>query len=81
MARYYLDIVVGTQRIPDQDGYEWPDAEVARDRALQEIRSLLSDRMVSLLDARDCHVEVSDQAHRFLFKVDLSEAYGSKPEQ
>ncbi len=81
MARYYLDIVVGTRRIPDQDGYEWPDAEIARKQALEEIRSLLSNRMVGMLDAKDCHVEVSDQAHRFLFKVDLSEAYGSPPKQ
>jgi len=78
MPRYYLDIVIGTRRIPDQDGYDWTNAEVARKRAIQEIRSLLSSRMVDMLEPKDCHIEVSDQAHRFLFKVDFAEAYGSK---
>jgi hypothetical protein len=70
--------VVGTRRIPDQDGYELPDTNAARDQAYKEIRSLLSSPMVDMLDPKACHVEVSDPTHRFLFKVDLSEAYGPK---
>jgi hypothetical protein len=31
-----------------------------------------------MLDPKDCHVEVNDEAHRFLFKVDISEGYGVK---
>jgi hypothetical protein len=54
------------------------DGQAARNRAYEEIRSLLSNRMVDMLDRGDCHVEVNDQARRFLFKVDLSEAYGPK---
>ena len=78
MPHYYFDIVIGTRRIPDQDGQDLADGQAARDRAHEEIRSLLSKRMIGMLDREDCHVEVNDQAHRFLFKVDLSEAYPSK---
>jgi hypothetical protein len=31
-----------------------------------------------MLETKDCHIEVSDQAHRFLFKVDFLEAYDPK---
>jgi hypothetical protein len=65
MQRYYFDIVVGTRRIPDQDGQELPDNKVARERAYQEIRSVLRQHTVDLLDAKDCHIEVNDQARRF----------------
>lgn len=79
MPRYFVDIVIGARRIPDQDGYELADPEAARDQAHREIRSLLSSPMVDMLEPKDCHVEVADEAHRFLFKVDLSDAYSAKP--
>jgi hypothetical protein len=75
MPRYFFDIVIGARRIPDQDGQELPGSKAARDRAYAEIRSLLSNRMVDMLHADDCHIEINDEARRFLFKVDLSEAY------
>ncbi len=78
MPRYYFDIVIGTRRIPDVDGQDLADGQAARNRAYEEIRSLFSNRMVDMLDRGDCHVEVNDQQHRFLFKVDRSEAYGPK---
>ena len=79
MPRYYLDIVIGAQRLADHDGYDLPDANAARNQAHQEIRALLNNRTVDMLDPKDCHLEVSDEAHRFLFKVNLAEAFGVKP--
>jgi hypothetical protein len=78
MPRYYLDIVIGTRRIPCHDGYELPNPQAAHDQACREIRSLLSNQTAGMLDPKDCHVEVNDEAHRFLFKVDISEGYGVK---
>jgi Domain of unknown function (DUF6894) len=53
VARYYLYIVIGSRRIPDQDGSDWPDAEAARQGALQEIRSLMTNRIVDMLETKD----------------------------
>jgi hypothetical protein len=75
MPRYYLDIVIGDERIVDEDGFELRDATAARGKALEEVRALLSSRIVNLLDPKDCHVEINDQSRNLLFTIDATEAY------
>ena len=75
MPRYYVDIVMGEKRIADEDGFDLPDADAARGKALDEVRGLLSSRIVNMLDPKDCHLEISDESRNLLFTIDATEAY------
>ena len=75
MPRYFLDIVIGDERIADDDGFDLADGEAARSKAREEVRALLSSRIVNLLEPKDCHVEIRDQSRNLLFTIDATEAY------
>ncbi len=75
MPRYFFDIVIGSERLADEDGFDLPDPEAARSRAREEVRALLSSRVVDMLNPKDCHVEIRDRLRNLLFTIDATEAY------
>jgi hypothetical protein len=81
VPRYFFDIVFGSGRIADQDGIELPNAELAHEHALAELRALLNAQTVAMLDPSDCIMEVLNADCKPLFKVPCGDAYDRPKER
>ena len=83
MPRFYFDIRNGLGFIPDEEGRELADAGVAREKALEGARSLLSAEVLQGgLDLRGS-IEVMDEQRQAVLTVTFREAvrimYGEPP--
>jgi hypothetical protein len=74
MPRYFFDLYNGHGDVADSEGREFPDAEAARDAAIEDIRSILSDEVKSGSLDLDGQVVVRDAEKSQVMRVRFDDA-------
>ena len=75
MPRYFIHLINAVGIAPDEEGTEAPDLDAVRERALQGIRSIISDEAkVGKIDLRG-RAEIADQTGRILLVLPFAEAF------
>lgn len=80
MPRYFFHTDDGT-RIPDQVGYELPDATKAHQEAVRLTGAMLNHEPQLLLEGRDFRTEVADENGNTLLTVLVQTATGLIPKE
>jgi len=71
---YLFDLVNGNGLTADTEGRDLPDDAAARDEALKDIRSILSEEVLRGHLDLDGRIEVRDRARALLFTVAFADA-------
>lgn len=79
MARFYLHVINGTGRAPDEEGVELADADAAEARAVEGIRSILADEAKAGRMDLDGRVEIADERGAILRTVSFEDALEIRP--
>jgi hypothetical protein len=79
MARFYLHVINGTGRAPDEEGVELADAQAAEARAVEGIRSILSDEAKAGRMDLDGRIEISDESGAIVRTVSFEDALEIRP--
>jgi hypothetical protein len=74
MARFYLHVINGAGRAPDEEGAELPDAQAAEKRAVEGIRSILADEAKAGWLDLDGRIEIADEHGAIVRIVSFEEA-------
>ncbi|HTU11915.1 MAG TPA: hypothetical protein VMG08_13575 [Allosphingosinicella sp.] len=74
MPLYLFDLVNGNGLTADTEGRDLPDDAAARDEALKDIRSILSEEVLRGHLDLDGRIEVRDRARALLFTVAFADA-------
>ena len=73
MLRFYLNLRIGEQWIEDQEGFDLPSVDAARQTSVEETRSLLADDVAcGKIDLRGC-IEVTDETGSVVATVPFAE--------
>ena len=79
MARFYLHVINGTGRAPDEEGVELADAQAAAARAVEGIRSILADEAKAGRMDLDGRIEIADESGAIVRTVPFGEALDIRP--
>ena len=75
MARFFLHLINGTGCAPDEEGVELADAQAAKARAVEGIRSILADEAKAGRLDLDGRIEIADESGDIVRSVPFEEAF------
>lgn len=75
MTHYYLNIQNGNGLTRDDEGEDFPDLAAARQKAMEGVRSILSDEIKSAgsMDLHGC-IEIADESGAVVLTLPFREA-------
>ncbi|MEA3014609.1 MAG: hypothetical protein QOD42_3154 [Sphingomonadales bacterium] len=79
MARFYLHVINGGGRAPDEEGVELADAQAAAARAVEGIRSILADEAKTGRMDLDGRIEIADESGAIVRTVPFEDALEIRP--
>ena len=80
MPRFYLNLWIDEQMIEDEEGFDLPSVDAARQEAIKGVRSILADDIsCGKLDLSQ-HIEVTDETGAVVAHVLSEEAVAVIPQ-
>ncbi|MBM6593237.1 DUF6894 family protein [Microvirga pudoricolor] len=72
--RYFFNIQLESDYLPDRDGQDFPDADAAWEAARAAARDLMASAIVQPSSWRDCRFEVTDGRGEIVLEYPFLEA-------
>jgi hypothetical protein len=69
MQRFFFNLRLQGDYVPDPEGEELADLEEARFKAIKAAKELLAERILTGKPSGDCQLEISDDSGRVLAAV------------
>lgn len=74
MPRYYLNICNGSGFVEDEEGFELPGLDAAREKAIDGLRDIMAGEMRRGEINMGSYIEIEDENHRVVMTVPFLEA-------